>query len=59
MKLSRKAKRYDDSVLPGEFQGFESFHQTDVELDGTLEGFLRRAEGGVQLGGRGAEAGVS
>ena len=50
MKLSRKAKRYDDSVLPGEFQGFESFHQMDVELDGTLDGFLRRADGGVQLG---------
>ena len=42
MKLSRKAKRYDDSVLPGEFQGFEAFHQADLELDGTLEGFLRR-----------------
>ena len=50
MKLSRKAKRYDDSVLPGEFQGFETFHQTDLELDGTLDGFLRRAEDGVQLG---------
>ena len=50
MKLSRKAKRYDDSVLPGEFQGFETFHQTDVELDGTLAGFLRREVDGVQLG---------
>lgn len=50
MKLSRKAKRYDDSVLPGEFQGFETFHQAEVELDGTLEGFLRRCEGCVQLG---------
>jgi len=50
MKLSRKAKRYDDSVLPGEFQGFETFHQTDVELDGTLDGFLRREVDGVQLG---------
>lgn len=50
MKLSRKAKRYDDSVLPGEFQGFEPFRQTETELDGTLEGFLRRCEGGVQLG---------
>jgi len=50
MKLSRKAKRYDDSVLPGEFHGFEPFHQTDLELDGTLEGFLRRGDDGVQLG---------
>ena len=50
MKLSRKAKRYDDSVLPGEFHGFETFHQADLELDGTLAGFLRRGEDGVQLG---------
>jgi len=50
MKLSRKAKRYDDSVLPMEFQGFQAFHQTDSVLNGTLDGFLRRAEGGVQLG---------
>lgn len=50
MKLSRKAKRYDDSVLPGEFQGFEPFRQAETELDGTLEGFLRRCEGCVQLG---------
>ncbi len=50
MKLSRKAKRYDDSVLPGEFQGFETFHHTDIELDGTLDGFLRRGGDGVQLG---------
>ena len=50
MKLSRKAKRYDDSVLPGEFQGFEAFSQADEELEGTLEGFLRRSDAGVQLG---------
>lgn len=50
MKLSRKAKRYDESVLPGEFQGFVPFRQADAELDGTLEGFLRRDDGGVQLG---------
>ncbi len=50
MKLSRKAKRYDDSVLPGEFQGFETFHQADAEGDETLEGFLRRCDGCVQLG---------
>ena len=34
----------------GEFHGFEPFHQADLELDGTLEGFLRRGDGGVQLG---------
>ena len=50
MKLSRKAKRYDDSVLPGEFQGFEAFHHADADSEGTLEGFLRRSDGGVQLG---------
>ena len=50
MNLSRKAKRYDDTVLPGEFQGFESFHHADVELDGTVDGFLRRDPGFVQLG---------
>ena len=50
MKQSRKAKRYDDAILPGEFHGFEPFHQADLELDGTLEGFLRRGDGGVQLG---------
>ena len=50
MKSSRKAKRYDDSVMPGEFQGFEAFSQSETELDGTLEGFLRRSGGGVQLG---------
>ena len=36
MKSSRKAKRYDDSVMPGEFQGFETFSQSETELDGTL-----------------------
>jgi len=50
MKLSRKEKRYDDSVLPGEFQGFETFRRVDLELNGTLEGFLRRGGDGVQLG---------
>jgi len=50
MNLSRKAKRYDDSVIPGEFQDFEAFHQADLELDGTLDGFLRREGNGVQLG---------
>ena len=50
MKLSRKAKRYDDSVLPGEFQGFEAFRQGDAEGGETLEGFLCRRGGCVQLG---------
>ncbi len=50
MKLSRKAKRYDEAILPGEFQGYEVFRESETELDGTLEGFLRRSGGGVQLG---------
>lgn len=50
MKSSRKAKRYDDSILPGEFQDFEAFHQADEELEGLLSGSIRRQEGGVQVG---------
>jgi hypothetical protein len=42
MKLSRKAKRYDETVLPGDFQGFEPFQQLDP-LDGELiDGAVRR-----------------
>ena len=50
MKQSRKSKRYDDAVIPGEFEAYEAFHQADLELDGVLEGCLRRDGGGVQLG---------
>lgn len=48
MRLSRKAKRYDDSVLPGDFQGFESMK--DASLDGpVVEGSIRRRDGGIEV----------
>ena len=48
MRLSRKAKRYDDSVLPGEFNGFERLN--DMGLDGpVLEGSIRRSNGGIEV----------
>ena len=50
MKQSRKSKRYDDAVIPGEFEGYEAFHQNDLELDGVLDGCLNRCAEGVQLG---------
>ncbi|HJU83292.1 MAG TPA: hypothetical protein VJ600_03705 [Holophagaceae bacterium] len=48
MKRSRSAKRYDESILPGEFQGFEPM----VERDGTgrMEALLLREGGQVHLG---------
>ena len=49
MKLSRKAKRYDDSVLPGDFQDFESFHYEDVDHTEIFEGALRREGTQVEL----------
>ena len=42
MKLSRKAKRYDDTVLPGDFQGFEPFQDGDPTHEGLAYGTLRR-----------------
>jgi hypothetical protein len=50
MKLSRKAKRYDDAILPGEFQDFESFRDGDPLLDGMLLGEIRRTGASVELG---------
>jgi len=50
MKLSRKAKRYDDAILPGNFQGFEPFREGDPLLDGMLHGAIRRTGDGVELG---------
>ena len=48
MRLSRKAKRYDDSVLPGEFNGFERLN--DMGLDGpVLEGSIRRQGGAIEV----------
>ena len=49
MKLSRKAKRYDDSVIPGDFQGFESFEEGDALGEGVVQGSLRRENGKVQV----------
>jgi len=50
MKLSRKAKRYDDAILPGEFQDFEAFQDGDPLLDGMLLGAIRRTGASVELG---------
>ena len=50
MKLSRKAKRYDDGVLPGDFQDFELFSEGDPSADGEVQGVLRRSGKSVELG---------
>lgn len=50
MKQSRKAKRYDDTVQPGDFHGFEPFSQGDPAGEGALTGALRRTRAGVELG---------
>ncbi len=50
MKLSRKAKRYDETVLPGEFEDFESFQEGEVEEDGQLSGYIRRNLEMVEVG---------
>ncbi|WP_306598135.1 hypothetical protein [Geothrix sp. 21YS21S-2] len=50
MKLSRKAKRYDDTVLPGDFVGFEPFSDGDALSEGEVSGALRRTGDGVELG---------
>ena len=50
MKLSRKAKRYDDAILPGDFQGFEAFRDGDPLLDGVAHGAIRRTGAFVELG---------
>jgi hypothetical protein len=50
MKLSRKAKRYDDAVLPGDFQGFEPFREGDPRADGVLHGAMRRTGTAIELG---------
>jgi len=42
MKLSRKAKRYDETVLPGDFQGFEPFLPTEAFDGECIEGEVRR-----------------
>ena len=50
MKLSRKAKRYDDTVLPGDFRGFEPFAEGDPAAEGEIRGALRRTVAGIELG---------
>ncbi|MDR3673827.1 MAG: hypothetical protein P4L36_23495 [Holophaga sp.] len=50
MNHSRKAKRFDDAILPGDFQGFEPFRDGDPMLDGMLHGALRRTGACVELG---------
>jgi len=50
MKLSRKAKRYDDSVLPGDFGGFEPFSHGDAEDGGAVSGAIRRTGTRLELG---------
>ena len=49
MRLSRKAKRYDDAVLPGDFQGFELFSDGDPELEGEVQGAIRRSGACLEL----------
>lgn len=49
MKMSRKAKRYDDTILPGDFQGFEPFEDGDPVRNGLLQGALRRRGPQVEL----------
>ena len=50
MKLSRKAKRYDDTVLPGDFVGFEPFTHGDPESEGEVRCAIRRTGQRVELG---------
>jgi len=47
--MSRKAKRYDDTILPGDFQGFEPFEDGDPVRNGLLQGALRRRGLQVEL----------
>ena len=47
MKLSRKAKRYDDAILPGEFGGYEAIEQAGG--DNVLHADLRRTVEGVEV----------
>jgi hypothetical protein len=49
MKLSRKAKRCDDSVIPGDFQGYEAFREGELEQEGVLQGEILHSGGRVQV----------
>lgn len=50
MKMSRKAKRYDDAVIPGDFQDFEPFQVGDPDREGRVVGALRRQGSKVDVG---------
>jgi hypothetical protein len=50
MKMSRKAKRYDDTTIPGDFQGFELFQDGDPARNGRVQGALRRRGLQIELG---------
>jgi hypothetical protein len=50
MKLSRKAKRYDDAVLPGDFRDFELFTEGDPNEEGEVHGAIRRKGAALELG---------
>lgn len=49
MRLSRKAKRYDDAILPGNFKDFQSLEEEDPLLDGVMTASLRREGSRVEL----------
>jgi len=49
MRVSRRAKRGDDAILPGDFQGFEPFQEGDPHLDGLLHGAIRRSGERVEV----------
>lgn len=50
MKLSRKAKRYDETVLPGDFQDFETIEHGDPLREAVLVGAIRRQGKVVEVG---------
>ena len=50
MKMSRKAKRYDESILPGEFEDFEDIQEGGPEQDACLRASLRRQGKTIELG---------
>ncbi len=50
MKMSRKAKRYDESILPGNFDDFENIQDGEAEQTGCMRASLRRQGRSIQLG---------
>lgn len=49
MRLSRKAKRYDDSILPGDFDDFQPMEEQDPHLESVTTATLRRAGNRIEL----------